>query len=137
LFLKYKGAEFFGTYDMVEGRRATEVAKRSFNQMAADVIYRFGKTENVFVGVRYNTVSGNLPAAEQLNKITINRTAIGAGWFVTDNIMLKGEYVMQEYKDFTPILGAANANVTGPATKSDIRYNGKFDGFIIQATVGF
>jgi hypothetical protein len=130
LLLKYKGAEIFGTYDMMKGRTSTETKERELSQMAVDAIYRFGKTENVFVGARYNTASGNIAPTEQTNKITINRTSLAAGWFVTDNILLKGEYVMQEYKDF-----AQRLTTTG--TPIDARYNGKFNGFLIQATVGF
>jgi len=130
LLLKYKGAEIFGTYDMMKGRTSTETSERELSQMAVDAIYRFGKTENVFVGARYNTATGNIAPTEQTNKITINRTSIAAGWFLTENIMLKGEYVMQEYKDF-----AQRLTTTG--TPIDARYNGKFNGFLVQATVGF
>lgn len=56
------------------------------------------------------------------NDIKVNRTALAAGWFVTKNLLMKGEYVKQQYKDF-------------PAT--DFRSGGKFNGYVIEAVVGF
>ena len=47
---------------------------------------------------------------------------IGAGWFITDNILLKGEYVTQKYNGFAP---------------TDIRSGGKFNGFMVEGTVAF
>jgi hypothetical protein len=54
--------------------------------------------------------------------ITVERLVGSAGWFVTRNVMIKGEYVVQKYFDF-------------PA--ADIRNEGKFYGYVIAATVGF
>ena len=54
--------------------------------------------------------------------VTVNRTALAAGWFLTNNVLLKGEIVNQQYKDF-------------PTT--DYRSSGKFNGFVIEAVVGF
>jgi hypothetical protein len=31
-----------------------------------------------------------------------DRWQVGAGWFITDNILLKGEYVTQKYNGFAP-----------------------------------
>jgi len=118
--VKYKGLEFFGTYDNASGRTSAEKDDRSISQIAADLIYRAGRKENVFVGLRYNQVTGREVGAT--TDISINRTALAAGWFVTPTIMLKGEYVMQNYVDFA---------------KTDIRSNGKFSGFVVEAVVGF
>jgi hypothetical protein len=57
--------------------------------------------------------------------VTIDRTSIGAGWFITQNILLKGEYVTQNYGNFLP---------TGSNNRF---YNGKFDGFVIQGAISF
>jgi len=119
-FVKYAGLEIFGTYEVAEGRTKTETETRRFDQLAGDVVYRFGKNENLFVGARYNTVKGQL--AGMTDDVTVNRAAFSAGWFLTRNVMLKGEYVNQEYKNF-------------PAT--DIRNGGKFNGYVIEAVVGF
>jgi hypothetical protein len=121
-FVKYTGLELFGTIETAKGNAATtaDPKKRTMNQTAIDALYRFGANENLFVGVRYNTVNSEMPSNP--DKIKINRTAFGAGWFVTKSVLLKGEYVKQEYKNFLP---------------TDIRYGGKFDGYVIEAVVGF
>lgn len=126
---KYKGLEVFGTYETAKGRSVTYKnaygatvldKERSVNQFAIDGVYRFMKNENLFVGARYNTVSAELQGIE--DKVKVDRVAFAAGWFLTKNVMLKGEYVIQKYKDFPP---------------TDYRAGGKFNGYVIEAVVGF
>lgn len=137
LFLKYKpldwlAVESFSTYESASGRGPgnNEIAghNRSATQIATDLIFRFGKNENFFAGVRYNDVKSEnvgslavnafitgsfdsttgLPktkttpavAAVPAYNIDINRLAICAGWYVTKNIMAKVEYVKQKYSGF-------------------------------------
>ena len=90
------------------------------NQTAIEGVYRIGKKENLFVGARYNTVNAEL--AGYTNDVDIDRTAFAAGWFLTRNVLLKGEIVKQEYKGF-------NA--------ADVRYGGKFNGYAVEAVIGF
>jgi len=90
------------------------------NQYAGDVIYRFGVKENLFAGMRYNKVKGKL--AGFANDISVDRFAAAGGWFLTKNVLLKGEYVIQNYNDF-PV--------------ADYRSSGKFHGYVIEAVVGF
>ncbi|HUW05276.1 MAG TPA: hypothetical protein VMW01_03350 [Williamwhitmania sp.] len=120
IFLKYNGLEFFGTYETATGRVRTETSQRTVSQYAGDVVYRFGSAENFYVGARYNKAFGKL--AGITNSISIDRTALSAGWFLTKNIMMKGEYVVQNYNDF-------------PTT--DIRSNGQFHGVVFEAAVAF
>ena len=120
-FVKYKGLEFFGTYEMAQGRMITEKNMRNVTQYAADLIYRFPREkENFWVGVRYNSVTTTLPLNPA--NVTISRMVGSVGWFVTKNIMLKGEYVNQQYQNFA---------------STDIRSGGKFNGFMIEASLGF
>ena len=119
-FLKIKGLEMFGTYENAKGRSNKETADRKMNQLAGDIVYRFGKNENLFVGGRYNTVKVQL--AGMTDNVKINRTALAAGWFVTKNVLMKGEYVIQNYKNFPT---------------ADYRSGGKFNGYVIEAVVGF
>jgi len=119
-FLKAQGLEIFGTYEAAKGRSKTETDSRDATQLAIEGIYRFGVNEKLFVGARYNTVKAELTTAAQ--KVEINRFSLGAGWFLTRNILLKGEYSTQKYKDFLT---------------TDIRNGGKFDGYVVQAVVGF
>jgi len=130
-FAKYCGFEFFGTYEAASGRGAAETSTRKASQYAVEGIYRFGKTENTFLGVRYNSVTATMlnnakgdgaGAIVYPGDITINRFAIAGGWFVTNNVLLKAEYVNQVYNNF-------------PA--ADYRSTGKFYGYVIEAVVGF
>jgi hypothetical protein len=119
-FVKIRGFELFGTLEHAQGKTSTETASRQFNQYAVDGVYRFGKDENLFVGLRYNGVTAELKGVA--SPVTINRFAASAGWFLTKNILMKGEYVTQSYLDFAP---------------TDYRNGGKFDGYVVVATIGF
>ena len=119
-FVKAGGLELFGTYETAKGLSTGETAKRKLNQLAGDVLYRLGARENLFVGARYNTVKAELKGFA--DEVTVNRVALAGGWFLTKNVLLKGEIVSQKYKDF-------------PA--ADHRNGGKFNGYVIEAVVGF
>jgi len=119
-FVKFKGFELFGTYEVAKGRKITEADTHQVIQSAIDLIYRFpaGK-ENFWIAARYNTLKDS-PLNQ--NDQTINRVVGSAGWFLTKNILMKAEYVNQKYKNFQD---------------TDIRHGGQFDGFMLEATVGF
>jgi hypothetical protein len=119
-FVKVYGFEFFGTYEGSKGRTKTETADRKATQLAAEGVYRFGKDENLFIGARYNTVTARL--AGYTNDVKVDRTAFAAGWFMTKNVLLKAEIVNQKYTDFV---------------NTDYRAGGKFNGYVIEAIVGF
>lgn len=130
-FVKLQGLELFGTYEAAQGRTKTETSDRKATQYAIDAVYRFGKAENLFAGFRYNAVqlrlanvaaAGTSPAINYTEDTKVDRMAFGAGWFVTKNVMLKGEYVKQQFKDLP---------------SNDFRDGGQFNGFVVQAVVGF
>jgi len=123
-FLKVKGLELFGTYETAKGRTSKETSSRTANQFAGELIYRFAQ-DRLYVGGRYNTVKAELTGFT--TDVNINRTAFAAGWFLTKNVLLKGEYVTQKYLHFE--------NTTVPNT--DYRAGGKFNGYVIEAVVGF
>lgn len=146
-FIKIKGIEVFGTYEIAKGNNQiengevqstdplqpalTKSGQRKFTQFAVDALYRFAN-EKMYVGAKYNVVNGTLafdqvtaqPMVSQgvYDDIKVERTSIAAGWFITRNILMKAEYVTQRYKDF-------------PST--DIRSNGKFEGWVIEGIIGF
>jgi hypothetical protein len=122
LFVKYKGLELFGTLESAKGRGLNEQDERKTSQLAGDLIYRFGSSENFYIGGRYNTVTSRPAGAAFTDDVTINRIAVAAGWFPTKNLLTKIEYVNQEYKDY-------------PST--NIMSNGKFNGIVIEAVIGF
>ena len=119
-FAKVYGFEFFGTYESANGRSKTETAPRHASQYAAEGIYRIGKEENLFLGVRYNAAKSDLVGYTK--DVEVNRFCVAGGWFITKNVLMKAEIVKQQYKNFL---------------QSDYRYNGKFNGFVLEAVVGF
>ncbi|HRD79229.1 MAG TPA: hypothetical protein PLL53_00620 [Saprospiraceae bacterium] len=121
-FIKFKGLEVFGSYEIAQGRTYAEDldAKRKFTQLAVEGVYRFLPNESLFVGARYVQASGRPQGFT--DDISIDRLAFAAGWFPSKNLLLKAEVVNQNYKDF-------------PTT--DYRNEGKFNGFVIQAAIGF
>lgn len=139
-FVKYSGLEVFGTFEWAKGNSAFENGEgaayaaeddRKAQQTAFEALYRFGKDEQFYVGARYIKVDATiaegytaiLPGTRY--DVTIDRTSFGAGWFITRNILLKGEYVTQNYDGY---------NNTGANSRF---YNGKFDGFVIQGAISF
>lgn len=117
-FVKFKGLEFFGIYEVASN--SEEQGSGQFIQVAAELLYRFGAKEQLYIGGRYNQVTGEQNEGDE--EITIDRFNIGGGWFMTKNIVTKIEYVNQSYDGF--------------ATSS--RYNGgKFNGLNIEAAISF
>ncbi len=119
-FVKFGGLEFFGVAERASGQAANETEDRTWTQLAGDVVYRFLPQEQLYVGARYNTTSGELQGS--LAEASIDRWQLGAGWFITPNILMKGEYVTQQYNGFAP---------------TDIRHGGKFNGFMFEGVVAF
>lgn len=118
-FVKYKGLEFFGMYEHANGKTNAETDERDFTQLGAELIYRFGKNENLYVAGRYNSVNGETVAKEDVD---VTRFNLGAGWFMTKNILVKFEYVDQQYDGYA---------------KTNILSDGQFNGFIAEAVISF
>lgn len=132
LFVKYSLAgfgavELFGTYEQVKGgNKAGDTGTvRTWNHIMADLILRFGEGEKFYVAGRYNQASGQL-SDTNLTKVTVNKIAAAAGWFMTNNVMIKLEYTTQEYKDF-PTTG----------TKQDKFIGAKMQGFVLESSISF
>lgn len=118
-FIKYKGLEFFGTIETANGKGASEVDERTANQFSGELIYRFGNTENFYVGSRYNKVNSEDLSGDD---VEISRFQVAAGWFMTRNILMKVEYVNQNYDGYN-----AASNFAG----------GKFNGLVAEAVISF
>nr|WP_315195846.1 hypothetical protein [uncultured Flavobacterium sp.] len=126
-FVKYKGLEFFGTIEIAQGGdfKGTDDT-RTVNQYAADLLYRFGNNENLYVGAKYNLVSGKLANADT-DKVGVNRLEVAGGWFMTKNILAKLSYINQNYKDYAQFVGGQPNDF----------YGGKFNGVTFEATISF
>lgn len=125
-FVKFQGLELFGTYEISKGIRQLNVAvpnpeERQFTQLAAELVYRFLPREQAFVAGRYNVVSGTLHAATPYD-VSMDRIQVAMGWYTTKNLLLKLEYVSQNYNDFAD---------------TDIRNGGKFSGIMLEAAIAF
>ena len=118
-FVKFGGLEFFGTVEIADGKRSAEQDKRSFTQLAGELIYRFGADENFYVGGRYNTVNGDDVSGVEID---ITRMNLSAGWFLTKNVLTKIEYVNQKYDGFRP---------------NNRFHEGKFNGVVVEAAISF
>jgi len=119
-FVKYRGLEVFGVLERANGKSSAEVEERVWRQYAVDAVYRFLGEENVFVGVRYNKAKGELTGIT--DRVGANRWQLGAGWFVTPNILAKAEYVNQKYFGYPAL---------------NIRNGGKFNGVMFEGVVAF
>ncbi|MDZ7659066.1 hypothetical protein [Fodinibius sp.] len=116
-FIKFGGLEFFGLFETTSGQLATESSDRSYNQYGAELLYRFGAEEDVYLGTRYNLVDGSDTNQE------ISRFNIGGGWFLTKNVLAKLEYVTQSYSGD----GYAGTKYEG----------GEFNGVMLEAVISF
>ncbi len=136
-FVKFHGLEFFGTWEYAYGKKAIEngegstygkLDNRQSHQTSAELLYRFGNNENLYIGARYQKLTSNLAFGQTasnpgtLYAVSIDRTSVAAGWFVTRNVLLKGEYVTQNYSGY-------------PDTERF--YKGKFNGVVIQGSIAF
>ncbi len=92
-FIKYKGLEFFGIYEVVQN--GADQGDGAFTQTAGELLYRFGRNEKLYLAGRYNVISGMMINGAPTQDI--NRVNIGGGWFMTNNIVTKVEYVSQNY----------------------------------------
>lgn len=116
-FIKFKGLEVFGIYEIAGN--SDDLGNGSYTQTAIEAIYRIGAAEKVFLGGRYNAVSGEANETAATQKI--NRVNIGGGWFMTNNVVAKVEYVNQQYTE----------GWTG-------KFNGQeFNGVMIEAAISF
>ncbi len=116
-FVKFKGIEFFGIYEVSAGRPSETLTGKdnvkftpengNYTQIGAELIYRFGGWEQFYVAARYNVVNGQ--DAQVLNSArtelvtpdakSVSRMNFGGGWFMTKNVLVKLEYVSQVYDD--------------------------------------
>lgn len=126
-FVKYNGLEFFGVYEYVTGQKTLTAPKGrgSYTQLGAELLYRFGGKEQFYVGGRYNNVSGKDDADGATLERKIDRYNLGGGWFMTRNVLAKVEYVNQQYNN-SAVWGATSA-----------LQGGKFNGVMVEATIGF
>jgi hypothetical protein len=140
-FVKFGGLEVFGTWELAYGNSGfengegtsytAEETNRQSHQTAGEALYRFGKNEKFYIGARYikvsSTIAEGYTAAIRGSRydVSIERLSFGGGWFVTRNILLKGEYVNQDYSGYKNT--GANARF----------FEGNFNGVVFQGSIAF
>jgi len=118
-YLVYQGLEFFGIVELVSNGD-TEVGG-GFTHLGAELLYHLGAERNAYVGGRFNSVSGEQTDASASSEIS--RLNLGAGWFMTDNVLTKVEYVNQSY--------------SGAAFDGGMFQGAEFSGLMIEAVISF
>jgi len=118
-FVKFKGLEVFGVIERAEGKASAEAAERTWNHYAIDTVYRFAD-DQLFAGVRYNRAEGEL--ANITGDVGARRWQVGGGWFLLPGLLMKAEYVHQEFFGY-------------PAT--NIKNGGIFKGMMLEGVVAF
>jgi len=116
-FVKFQGLEFYGVFENTSGAIDNGEDTRSYTQLGAEFLYRFGMDESFYVGTRFNSVSGEEPNGDEID---ISRINIGGGWFMTENVMTKLEYVKQSYDGFSGDYAGA-----------------EFSGIMLEAVISF
>ncbi|MFY0607111.1 MAG: hypothetical protein JXR10_10365 [Cyclobacteriaceae bacterium] len=118
-FVKFQGFEFFGIFETVSN--GDDAVGGSFTQLGAEALYRFGGEEQLFLGGRFNSVTGN--SSDAGGDLEMQRINVGGGWFLTNNVAAKLEYVSQTFDG----AGWVGTQYVGA----------EFSGVVIEATIGF
>ncbi len=127
-FIKYQGLEFFGLFEHVKGNKLVNATTErdtdgAYTHLGAELLYRFGGKEQLYVGGRYNSVNGQ--DWDGADERKINRFNIGGGWYMTPNVLAKLEYVNQKYN---------TSNAWGATSALN---GGQFNGVMFEAVIGF
>lgn len=120
-FVKWKRVEFFGVCEYVSGNIDTVNTGGYYTQIGAELIVRFGTLRQFYLGGRYNMISGK--DTKDSDSKNIERINLGGGWYMTHNILLKAEFVNQNYY--------------GRGWVGSIFEGGNFQGVVFEAAIGF
>lgn len=118
-FVKIQGLELFGVFEVTNNGNSD--LGGGFTHIGAELLYRFGADERIYLGGRYNSVTGEIRDGSETQEI--RRINVGGGFFMTDNILAKVEYVTSEYK--------------GDGYLGTKFQGAEFNGVVIEAVVGF
>lgn len=117
-FVQLGGLELRANIETASGRNIGETTTRTWHQNAYEGLYRYN--DKLYAGARYNTVNGRF--AGTTSDVNVNRYQLGAGWYLTPTVLLKGEWMNQKYNDFAP---------------TDVRNGGRIKGFMVEGVVAF
>jgi len=109
LYTELYGLKLFGLYEIMAAEKRG--AEQNFSQIGVQALYSI---KDLYFGGRFNTVSDN-------DASSVNRINFGAGYFMTQNILVKLDYVNQTYS------GPAHGAIDG----------GSFKGVVFEAAISF
>jgi len=118
-FARWRMVEVFGIIEQSEGRNAAEITDRKWTHYSGEAIL-WAPGDKLYLAGRYSDATGQL--AGMTSDVNVTRMQGGGGWILTPNIVMKAEYVLQEYNDFLP---------------TDIRSGLKFEGMMVEGVVSF
>lgn len=92
-------------------------------------VKQYVKKDEIYLAARYSNVDYSKFLTKD-NTGNVDRFQFGVGAFVTDNILIKGEYVHQKAHGFNP-------GTTGVSTNVDVGNKPEFSGFVMELGVSF
>ena len=128
-FVRIGGLELFGVVESVSGNGPGLNEDGDLSHYGGEVLYRFAD-DDFYVGTRFSTVEGTLNHAGRgqapiwTHSNSADRWQVAAGWYMTDNMLAKLEYVSQTYEGF-------------PADSAPARHGAEFSGVMVEAVVSF
>ena len=119
-FVKVGGVELFGNIETMTGAAAERA------EPAHPATSSWVKASTASPTTSSTSAAATTPSNGQLagitNDITVKRSQVGGGWFVTPNVLSRS---------------SASARTTRTFPTTDIRNGGKFQGFMVEGVVAF
>ena len=101
-------------------RQAITNPKKTVYSIKRFMGHTYDEVQEEIKRVPYNVVKGDL-STSQLD-VSVDRTALAAGWFISPTMLTKVEWVQQNYDGFAA---------------TDILNGAEFSGFVVQGALSF
>jgi hypothetical protein len=117
--VSYRHLELFGNIETATGSGSSAAPDRTWRQQSVDAVYRVLE-DHLYVAARFNRATGEITTATA--DVDVRRFQIGAGLFLTRNVLAKIEFVSQTYAGFP---------------SNNILSGGRFRGIMLEGAVRF
>jgi hypothetical protein len=122
-FINIGNLELFGVFEQTEDMdingNEPGSPEESWTHYGAELFYRIGHPGNFYIAARYNAARQTEGSEKNAD---VTRIQGGAGYFLTSNILLKAEFVNQNYNNYN---------------MQSIYHEGNFKGLVIEASASF
>ena len=118
-------ASYGRTSDADTNGSAVGSPEESWDYYAAEALYRF--SDRLYTGVRYSAADADR-LRDTASEGSVQRLQVGGGFWATDNLLVKLEYVTQDYRDF--LVGDLVSGVQAWRDPS-------FDGLVAEVSFSF